>query len=82
MLERQSFLPDGYIPPRVGPSISFCTNKRAKLFDYELFLRGQHPMRGTMRANSEKDLGRMLENRHPTQIEKLIVIRSYRATEA
>ena len=81
MRERRSFLPDDYVPPRVGPSVSYCTNKRAKLFDYELHLRGQHPMRGTMRANSEADLRRMLENRHPTQVEELNVIRSYRAAK-
>ena len=82
MFDRRSFLPDDYVPPRVGPAVSFCINPRAKFFDYELVLRGQHPLRGTMRANSEADLRRMLENRHPTQVEELNVIRSYRASEA
>lgn len=77
MFQPKSLLPDDYVPPRTGPAISFCTNPNANFFDYELRLRGQCLMRGTMRADSEDDLRRMLENRHPTCIEHFKVIRSY-----
>jgi hypothetical protein len=82
MWKSKSLLQDGYIPPRTGPAVSFCTNAKAKFFDYELRLREQCLMRGSMRANSEKDLIRMLENRHPAQITELRVLRSYRAKKA
>lgn len=82
MWKRKSLLQDGYIPPRTGPAVSFCTNPSAKFFDYELRIREQCLMRGTMRANSEKDLRRMLENRHPEQITELRVLRSYKGTKA
>ena len=68
-----------HVPPATcGPGLSFCTDRNAHTYDYELHLRGQSVLRGSKRALSEKDLHRMLENVYPEQIIQLQIIKCYK----
>jgi hypothetical protein len=78
MFNLSTLIQDQVPPARTGPGLSFCNDKNAWIFDYELSLRGQTPMRGSKRARNEKDLRRMLENCYPQQIEACTVLKRYK----
>jgi hypothetical protein len=78
MFNLSTLIQDQIPAAKTGPGLSFCTDPKAQIFDYELRLRGQSPLRGSKRAHCEKDLQRMLENVYPNQIEELTIIRSYK----
>ena len=78
MFNLSTLIQDQIPAARTGPGLSFCTDPKAQIFDYELRLRGQSPLRGSKRAHCEKDLQRMLENVYPNQIEELTIVRSYK----
>lgn len=78
MFNLSTLIQDQIPAAKTGPGLSFCTDPKAQIFDYELRLRGQSPLRGSKRAHCEKDLQRMLENVYPSQIEELTIIRSYK----
>jgi len=78
MFNLSTLIQDQIPAAKTGPGLSFCTDPKAQIFDYELRLRGQSPLRGSKRAHCEKDLQRMLENVYPNQIEELTIVRSYK----
>ena len=78
MLDLKLLIQDHIPPPTCGPGLSFCTDENARIYDYELRLRGQSLMRGSKRALSEKDLRRMLKNVYPEQIEELQIVKCYK----
>lgn len=78
MFNLSTLIQDQIPPAKTGPGLSFCTDQKADVFEYELRLRGQSALRGSKRALSEEDLQRMLENIYPAQIEELQVIRRYK----
>ncbi len=80
MFNLSTLIQDQIPPARTGPGLSFCTDKNAWTFDYELHLRGQVPMRGSKRARDQKDLRRMLENCFPQQIESCVVLKRYKSS--
>ncbi len=51
--------------PQTGPGISYCIANHARMFDFELRIPGQRPIRGCIRAVDQKDAERILFNRHP-----------------
>lgn len=78
MFNLSTLIQDQIPAAKTGPGLSFCTDPKAQIFDYELRLRGQSPLRGSKRAHCEKDLQRMLENVYPNQIEEITIVRSYK----
>lgn len=78
MFNLKLLIQDHLPPPTCGPGLSFCTDKNARIYDYELRLRGQSLMRGSKRALSKKDLRRMLENVYPEQVEELQIVKCYK----
>ena len=78
MFNLKLLIQDHLPPPTCGPGLSFCTDKNARIYDYELRLRGQSLVRGSKRALSEKDLRRMLKNVYPEQIEELQIVKCYK----
>ena len=77
MFNLSTLIQDQIPAAKTGPGLSFCTDPKAQIFDYELRLRGQSPVRGSKRARNEKDLRRMLENCYPQQIEACTVLERY-----
>lgn len=80
MFNLSTLIQDQIPPTKSGPGLSFCVDPKALIYDYELRLRGQSPLRGSKRAHSEEDLQRMLENVYPQQIEDLKIIKCYKGS--
>jgi len=45
--------------PQTGPGISYCIANHARMFDFELRIPGQRPLRGCIRAVDQKDAERI-----------------------
>lgn len=52
--------------PKTGPGVSYCIAPSQRMFDFELRIPGQCPLRGCIRAVDEDDARRLLLNRHPS----------------